>query len=361
MTERGKCRGRVVYASLFGVGAPEALVIGVVALLVFGPKGLAEVARNFGNTLRAFQPTIRQLQEVSREFKVSLEREIGCGAPPPPTLATGLEFGFRMITYVIHLIYTAMALITRPSQPHYLPQQAQMSPEGHHRLYCPLLYPLRGIPMEEVPEVDRGEGSRARDVPQATSAPAGGDSGVVTAALAQMMQVMQNVQASIQAQQEAIQTQLRIMMEFIQEQRQNERPTPSMTQSSWAQEEPVEPVPLVAVVRPVQEMRRPEKERLDIKAFQEMKPPMFSDPLKATEEQSTVPPKEQQGEPTLSPAELLISIQTGKAVAATNAEQPMEVLTEKKPESTPSSDELPQATHETSVGAPPLQKPESER
>uniref|UniRef100_A0A0D3HNC8 Sec-independent protein translocase protein TatA n=1 Tax=Oryza barthii TaxID=65489 RepID=A0A0D3HNC8_9ORYZ len=35
-------RGMGVYASLFGVGAPEALVIGVVALLVFGPKGLAE-------------------------------------------------------------------------------------------------------------------------------------------------------------------------------------------------------------------------------------------------------------------------------------------------------------------------------
>lgn len=40
---RGRCKGKVVYASLFGVGAPEALVIGVVALLVFGPKGLAEV------------------------------------------------------------------------------------------------------------------------------------------------------------------------------------------------------------------------------------------------------------------------------------------------------------------------------
>lgn len=39
-----KCRGSGVYASLFGVGAPEALVIGVVALLVFGPKGLAEVS-----------------------------------------------------------------------------------------------------------------------------------------------------------------------------------------------------------------------------------------------------------------------------------------------------------------------------
>ncbi|KAK8944379.1 hypothetical protein KSP39_PZI008667 [Platanthera zijinensis] len=67
----------VAYASLFGVGAPEALVIGVVALLIFGPKGLAEVARNLGKTLRAFQPTVRELQEVSREFKSTLEREIG--------------------------------------------------------------------------------------------------------------------------------------------------------------------------------------------------------------------------------------------------------------------------------------------
>ncbi|KAL2556090.1 Sec-independent protein translocase protein TATB [Forsythia ovata] len=74
---KGKCKRKGVYASLFGVGAPEALVIGVVALLVFGPKGLAEVARNLGKTLRAFQPTIRELQEVSRDFKSTLEREIG--------------------------------------------------------------------------------------------------------------------------------------------------------------------------------------------------------------------------------------------------------------------------------------------
>ncbi|XP_042004126.1 sec-independent protein translocase protein TATB, chloroplastic-like isoform X2 [Salvia splendens] len=77
IARKGKCRGKGVYASLFGVGAPEVLVIGVVALLVFGPKGLAEVARNLGKTLRAFQPTIRELQEVSREFKSTLEREIG--------------------------------------------------------------------------------------------------------------------------------------------------------------------------------------------------------------------------------------------------------------------------------------------
>ncbi|CAL5209556.1 unnamed protein product [Lathyrus oleraceus] len=75
--KKGRCKGKVVYASLFGVGAPEALVIGVVALLVFGPKGLAEVARNLGKTLREFQPTIREIQDVSREFKSTLEREIG--------------------------------------------------------------------------------------------------------------------------------------------------------------------------------------------------------------------------------------------------------------------------------------------
>ncbi|XP_072982279.1 sec-independent protein translocase protein TATB, chloroplastic [Typha latifolia] len=83
--KKGRCRGRVVHASLFGVGAPEALVIGVVALLVFGPKGLAEVARNLGKTLRAFQPTIRELQDVSREFKSTLEREIGLDEVAPTT------------------------------------------------------------------------------------------------------------------------------------------------------------------------------------------------------------------------------------------------------------------------------------
>ncbi|KAF8412234.1 hypothetical protein HHK36_000194 [Tetracentron sinense] len=85
---KGRCKGKVVYASLFGVGAPEALVIGVVALLVFGPKGLAEVARNLGKTLREFQPTIRELQEVSREFKSTLEREIGLDDIPTSTQNT---------------------------------------------------------------------------------------------------------------------------------------------------------------------------------------------------------------------------------------------------------------------------------
>jgi sec-independent protein translocase protein TatA len=33
--------------SFLGVGAPEALLVAVVALVVFGPKGLAEVRNGF--------------------------------------------------------------------------------------------------------------------------------------------------------------------------------------------------------------------------------------------------------------------------------------------------------------------------
>ncbi|CAL9008717.1 unnamed protein product [Prunus brigantina] len=88
LERKGRHKGTVVYASLFGVGAPEALVIGVVALLVFGPKGLAEVARNLGKTLRAFQPTIRELQDVSREFKSTLEKEIGLDDISPSAIDT---------------------------------------------------------------------------------------------------------------------------------------------------------------------------------------------------------------------------------------------------------------------------------
>jgi TatA/E family protein of Tat protein translocase len=63
--------------SFLGVGAPEAVLVGVVALVVFGPKGLAEAARSVGQALRAFQPTIREVVEVSQDLKGTLEKELG--------------------------------------------------------------------------------------------------------------------------------------------------------------------------------------------------------------------------------------------------------------------------------------------
>ncbi|GFH17988.1 uncharacterized protein HaLaN_14720 [Haematococcus lacustris] len=73
----GRTRAQVVARSFLGVGAPEALLVGVVALVVFGPKGLAEAAKSVGQTLRAFQPTIREVVEVSQDIKGTLEKELG--------------------------------------------------------------------------------------------------------------------------------------------------------------------------------------------------------------------------------------------------------------------------------------------
>jgi Sec-independent protein translocase protein TatA len=102
----------VTTTAFLGVGAPEAVLVGVVALIVFGPKGLAEVrsspsdcgelstfyrtgqkmhlrwgsvvvrmltqaVKGLGSTLKAFQPTIREIVSVSSDLKNSLEEQIG--------------------------------------------------------------------------------------------------------------------------------------------------------------------------------------------------------------------------------------------------------------------------------------------
>ncbi len=90
------------------MGAPEAVLVGVVALVVFGPKGLAEVSlpgdhlcilallvsckhspvgsnhvagsqavKSLGKTLKTFQPTIREVMSVSSELRNTLEEQIG--------------------------------------------------------------------------------------------------------------------------------------------------------------------------------------------------------------------------------------------------------------------------------------------
>lgn len=66
-----------VHRAIFGVGAPEAILVGVVALVVFGPKGLAEAAKSLGKAVKSFQPTLRELAEVSTDLKSTLEQEIG--------------------------------------------------------------------------------------------------------------------------------------------------------------------------------------------------------------------------------------------------------------------------------------------
>jgi len=54
---------------LEGLGTPELLLIAVVALVVFGPRKIPDLARTFGKTIAEFKKT-------TNEFKTTWEREV---------------------------------------------------------------------------------------------------------------------------------------------------------------------------------------------------------------------------------------------------------------------------------------------
>ena len=67
--------------NIFGVGLPEMVVIGAVALLVFGPKRLPELGRTLGKTLKGFQSASK---EFEREInKAMADPEVSEDAPKP--------------------------------------------------------------------------------------------------------------------------------------------------------------------------------------------------------------------------------------------------------------------------------------
>jgi sec-independent protein translocase protein TatA len=67
--------------NIFGIGPAELCLIGVVALLVFGPKKLPEIGRSLGKTLKSFQ-------EASREFESEFKREVERAEAAPSTTMT---------------------------------------------------------------------------------------------------------------------------------------------------------------------------------------------------------------------------------------------------------------------------------
>ncbi|KAI7740575.1 hypothetical protein M8C21_033281 [Ambrosia artemisiifolia] len=59
---------------MFGLGVPELAVIAGVATLLFGPKALPEIGRNFGKTLKSFQQAAKEFEtELKKEDPESLE------------------------------------------------------------------------------------------------------------------------------------------------------------------------------------------------------------------------------------------------------------------------------------------------
>lgn len=72
-----QCYGQAAQASFFGVGAPEAVVVGLVAVVIFGPQGLAEAAKTLGQTIKAIQPTYNELLTTSQGMRSTLESSLG--------------------------------------------------------------------------------------------------------------------------------------------------------------------------------------------------------------------------------------------------------------------------------------------
>lgn len=80
---------------MFGLGAPEIIVILVVALLVFGPKKLPDLGRSLGQGIREFKRGTAGLkEELESSFKdepapVELRKEaVPTAAAPSVTTAT---------------------------------------------------------------------------------------------------------------------------------------------------------------------------------------------------------------------------------------------------------------------------------
>ena len=71
-----------------GIGAPEILMVAVIALIVFGPRRLPEIARSIGKGFAEFK---RQASEVRAEFESGLDADDGDSGPEDEQTAPAEE------------------------------------------------------------------------------------------------------------------------------------------------------------------------------------------------------------------------------------------------------------------------------
>jgi TatA/E family protein of Tat protein translocase len=135
---------------MFDIGLQEMLVIGVLALLVFGPSKLPELGRMVGRALREFR-------RASDEFRSTVETNLQLNEPDPPpsytsessapveTAATPLPSETQPVAPETSDV--AMAVATEPAIEHGEPYCAQRGSRLFHRRDCAWV--------GRIPEIDR--------------------------------------------------------------------------------------------------------------------------------------------------------------------------------------------------------------
>jgi TatA/E family protein of Tat protein translocase len=135
---------------MFDIGLQEMLVIGVLALLVFGPSKLPELGRMVGRALREFR-------RASDEFRSTVETNLQLNEPdPPPSYATESSAPVEAAAAPLpsetqpvapETSDVAAAVATEPAIEHGEPYCAQRGSRLFHRRDCTWV--------GRIPEIDR--------------------------------------------------------------------------------------------------------------------------------------------------------------------------------------------------------------
>jgi TatA/E family protein of Tat protein translocase len=135
---------------MFDIGLQEMLVIGVLALLVFGPSKLPELGRMVGRALREFR-------RASDEFRSTVETNLQLNEPdPPPSYATestataepaAAPLPSETEPVAPETSGVAVAVATEPPIEHGEPYCAQRGSRLFHRRDCAWV--------GRIPEIDR--------------------------------------------------------------------------------------------------------------------------------------------------------------------------------------------------------------